>query len=167
MGVSLIVAMDAERGIGKNNDLMWHLPADMKFFKDTTVQHIVVMGRKNWDSIPDKFRPLINRQNAVLSRNKNLKLDGALVFESLQSCLANFKEDARTIFIIGGGEIYKLALELNAVDEMYITQVDDVFGADTFFPDIDFSKWSQQVVGVQPKDDRHVASFTIYKYIKK
>jgi len=69
MRTALIVAMDSERGIGKNNDLMWHLPKDMKFFKDTTQGQIVVMGRKNYDSIPEKYRPLPNRLNVVLTRN--------------------------------------------------------------------------------------------------
>ena len=84
MQIQLIVAMDSERGIGKNNDLMWHLAADMRFFKETTSGHIVVMGRKNWDSIPTKYRPLSNRENVVLTRNTDFSAEGATVFHSLE-----------------------------------------------------------------------------------
>jgi dihydrofolate reductase len=80
MKVRLIVAMDNERGIGKNNDLMWHLPADMKFFKETTLGHIVVMGRKNFDSIPERFRPLVGRENVVLTRNTAYSAENCQVF---------------------------------------------------------------------------------------
>jgi len=82
MKVSLIVAIDLEGGIGKNNDLMWHLPSDMKFFKETTKNQIVVMGRKNFDSIPEKYRPLPNRLNVILTRNKNFTADNCLVYHS-------------------------------------------------------------------------------------
>ena len=87
MKVSLIVAMDLERGIGKNNDLMWRLPEDIQFFKKTTLGHIVVMGRKNYDSIPEKYRPLINRENAILTRNVDFKAEGCIVFNSMKACL--------------------------------------------------------------------------------
>ena len=80
MKVALIVAVDQQFGIGKNNDLMWHLPADMKFFKETTMGHIVVTGRKNYDSIPERFRPLPNRENAVLTRNTEYHAPGELFF---------------------------------------------------------------------------------------
>ena len=82
MKVALIVAMDQEQGIGKNNDLMWHLPVDMKFFKETTNGHIVVMGRKNFDSIPERFRPLSNRENVILTHNATFQAEGCLVFHS-------------------------------------------------------------------------------------
>ena len=111
MKVALIVAIDAERGIGKNNDLMWHLPNDMKFFKETTQNQIVVMGRKNYDSIPEKYRPLPNRLNVVLTRNEDFQAPDCEVFTSLEACFEHFKnETERTVFIIGGGEIYKMAL---------------------------------------------------------
>ena len=123
MKVALIVAMDLERGIGKNNDLMWHLPADMKFFKETTSNQIVVMGRKNFDSIPSKFRPLPNRENVVLTRNKKYTSEGVIVFNEFDELMNSYTdENDKTVFIIGGGEIYKLALEAAILDEMYITQ---------------------------------------------
>ena len=168
MNVSLIVAMDARRGIGKNNDLMWHLPVDMNFFKETTKNQIVVMGRRNYDSIPEKFRPLPNRLNVVLTRNKEFEADNCLVFNSLNDCLKHFeKEEERKVFIIGGGEVYKLALDLNCLNEMYITFIDGVFDADTFFPEIDESGWQVNVLSNQGIDEKHSHSFTIKRYTRK
>ncbi len=160
--------MDNERGIGKNNDLMWHLPADMKFFKETTGGHIVVTGRKNYDSIPERFRPLPNRENAVLTRNAEYEAPGALVFSSLNACLEHYgNETERTVFIIGGGQIYKEAMDLNVVDEMFITHVDHVYGAETFFPAFDESKWKVETVFEHGKDEKHEVSFVVMKYSKK
>lgn len=167
MKVSLIVAMDNERGIGKNNDLMWHLPADMKFFKETTTGHIVVTGRKNYDSIPERFRPLPNRENAVLTRNADYEAPGAVVFSSLEDCLKHYaSEQERTVFIIGGGQIYKEAMALDVLDEMYITHVNHTYGADTFFPMFDESKWKMESVFEQEVDERHVVGFQVKKYTK-
>ena len=168
MKTALIVAMDSERGIGKNNDLMWHLPKDMQFFKDTTQGQIVVMGRKNYDSIPEKYRPLPNRLNVVLTRNKDFNATDCLVFHSLEDCLTYFKDEKeRTLFIIGGGEIYRMAIESNIVDEMYITHVGHVYGADTFFPDFDESLWEVETVFEQEADEKHAVSFVVKKYIRK
>ena len=168
MKVSLIVAMDAERGIGKNNDLMWHLPKDMQFFKDTTQGQIVVMGRKNYDSIPEKYRPLPNRQNVVLTRNTDFQAPNCLVFHSLQACLEHFQdEQERTVFIIGGGEIYRMAMEANVLDDMYITYVHHEYDAETFFPLFREEEWKSEVIFEQEKDERHEAAFTVKHYTKK
>lgn len=168
MKVSLIVAMDSDRGIGKNNDLMWHLPSDMRFFKETTSGHIVVMGRKNYESIPEKYRPLPNRENVVLTRNESYVADDCNIFHSLEECLNYYKsEEERTVFIIGGGEIYRQALELNVVDEMYISHVNRSYGADTFFPDFDLKKWKVETILEQLKDEKHTASFSVMRYTKK
>lgn len=168
MKVSLIVAMDAERGIGKNNDLMWHLPADMKFFKETSVGNIVVMGRKNYESIPEKFRPLPNRENVVLSRNEDFTADNCLVFHSLKDCLKHFENETdRTVYIIGGGQIYKEAMENSMVDEMYITEVNATFGADTFFPEFAADKWKKETLLTHEIDEKNPHAFVVYRYEKK
>lgn len=167
MKVSLIVAMDLDRGIGKNNDLMWHLPNDMKFFKETTQGAIVVMGRKNFESIPERFRPLPNRENVVLTRQKDFEAEGCQVFHSMDDCLENYKEDERPFFIIGGGEIYKLALEAESVDEMYITHVNKRYGADTFFPEFELKNWVVSTVVQQEADEKHETNFTVLKYTKR
>ena len=167
MKIALIVAMDRKRGIGKNNDLMWHLPADMKFFKDTTIGHIVVMGRKNFDSIPDKYRPLADRENVILTRNTTFSAEGCVVVHSIEECMEVFgSENERTLFIIGGGEIYKLALDADIVQEMYITYIDKSYDADTFFPEFDPSDWSAETIHNKAKDAKHEAGFTIIKYTR-
>lgn len=112
MKIAIIVAIDAKNGIGKDNDLLWHLPNDMKFFKEKTTDNIVVMGRKNFESIPEKFRPLPHRENVILTRNQEFKADNCLVFHSFEDVMDRFNdEEDRTMFIIGGGEIYKQALK--------------------------------------------------------
>jgi dihydrofolate reductase len=167
MKTALIVAIDANRGIGKNNDLMWHLPNDMKFFKETTQNQIVVMGRKNYDSIPERFRPLPNRLNVVLTRNLSFNAPGCKVFTSLTDCLEFFKDEKeKTVFIIGGGEIYKMALDSGRIDEMFITYIDKSYGADTFFPEFDKTQWHQNLVTEQAKDDAHDASYQIIQYTR-
>jgi dihydrofolate reductase len=168
MKVQLIVAMDNERGIGKNNDLMWHLPADMKFFKETTVGHIVVMGRKNFDSIPERFRPLVDRENVVLTRNTDYLAENCQVFHSLEACLKAYENESdRIIFIIGGGQIYQQALALNCIDELYITHVNHVYGADTFFPEINVEDWSISTVFSHPADEKNAVAFQVKHYTKK
>lgn len=167
MKTALIVAMDSERGIGKKNDLMWHLPKDMQFFKDTTQGQIVVMGRKNYDSIPEKYRPLPNRLNVVLTRNNDFNAPDCLVFHSLEDCMSYFKDEKeRTLFIIGGGEIYRMAIESNIVDEMYITHVHHSYDAETFFPEFDAVQWKSSLLFQQEIDEKHEAAFTVRKYTK-
>ena len=165
MNVKLIVAVDRNSGIGKNNDLLWHLPADMKFFKETTTGHIVVMGRKNYESIPERFRPLPNRENAVLTRQQDFEAPGCLVFHSLEGCLDHYrKESGRLVFIIGGGQLYEEALRLDYVDEMLITHVDASLEADTFFPACDPADWEAEIVSEQAADEKFPYAFTIKKY---
>ena len=140
---SLIVAMDGERGIGKDGDLPWHLPADLKHFKTITTatlqnQHrnAVVMGRKTWDSIPEKFRPLPGRLNIVLTRNQEFQAsEGVIVihdFEALEDVCDT--PDIEKVFIIGGEEIFKLALASDQCTSIYVTHIDQSFQCDTFFP---------------------------------
>lgn len=168
MRLAMIVAMDKERGIGKNNDLMWHLPADMKFFKEQTTDQIVIMGRKNYDSLPERFRPLPNRENVVLSRNTNFKAEGCILLHSLDECLEKYKsEEERTLFVIGGGEIYRQTLHSPLLSEMYITHVDKVYDADTHFPKLDESEWIITEIFSQEKDEKHEASFVIKHYKKR
>jgi dihydrofolate reductase len=168
MKIKLIVAMDLDRGIGKNNDLMWHLPADMKFFKETTMNQIVVMGRKNYESIPEKFRPLPNRINVVLTRQKDFIAENCLIFHSLQECLKHFtNETEKTLFIIGGGQIYLESLESNLIDEMFVTHVDGQFDADTFFPQIVENEWNSEILFKHEMDEKNKFDFSVTKHIKK
>jgi dihydrofolate reductase len=166
--IKLIVAMDLDRGIGKNNDLMWHLPADMQFFKTTTQGQIVIMGRKNFDSIPERFRPLPNRENVILTRNTDFSAANCLVFHSLEESIKHFENEIeRTVFIIGGGQIYGEALRLGIIDEMYITHVNHRFEAETFFPIIDESEWEITELLSYEADEKNVHSFVVKHYIRK
>ena len=165
--LSLIAALDANNGIGKDNDLMWNLPADMQFFKETTKGHVVIMGRKNYDSIPERFRPLPGRSNVVLSRQPNFEAPGCTVYDSLETCLQNTKlQEGQKAFIIGGAQIYQLALESNLVDEIYLTHIEKVYHADTFFPECTAASYQKNLVFKHPIDDKHEAKFEVYKYTK-
>jgi dihydrofolate reductase len=166
--LSMIAALDAANGIGKNNDLMWNLPADMQFFKDTTKGHVVIMGRKNYDSIPEKYRPLPGRKNVILSRQPDYEAPGCLVYSSLEACLQNLQlEDGQKAFIIGGAQIYALALESGAVQDLYLTHIEKVYGADTFFPAFDAAQFEKTLLFEQAIDDKHEAAFKAYHYSKK
>lgn len=155
MKVSLIVAVAENNVIGKDNDLIWHLPNDMKFFKETTQNHHVIMGRKNFESIPERFRPLPNRTNVIITRQKNYKAEGCIIVNSIEEALeiAKSNEDNEP-FIIGGGQIYKLALDANLVDKIYLTKVHQKFDGDTFFPNLN-SNWKEIEKIENKADEKH------------
>ena len=139
MKVSLIVAVSENYVIGKDNDLIWHLPKDMRFFKETTTGHHVIMGRKNFESIPHKFRPLPNRTNIVITRQLDYKAEGCVVVNSIEEALKVAKRNGDDeAFIIGGGQIYKLAIDAGLVDRIYLTKVHHCFDGDTIFPELNF-----------------------------
>ena len=167
MKVSLIVAVGNDGAIGKDNDLLWHLPKDMRYFKEKTLGHPIITGRKNYISIPEKYRPLVDRTNIVLTRNTDFKEDGCIIAHSLEDALdAATQEKSQEVFIIGGGQIYKEALEKNLVDTLYVTHVEGDFDADTFFPSIDNSIWKRLSESSHDKDDRHPYSFSFVVYEK-
>ena len=159
MKVSLIVAAAENRVIGKDNDLIWHLPKDMRFFKETTLGHHVIMGRKNFESIPERFRPLANRTNVIITRNSDYKAEGCVVVNSVEQALEVAKQNGDTQpFIIGGGQIYKLALENNLVDKIYLTKVHHTFDGDTFFPEIN-NEWKEVNKTVNKADEKHAYDY--------
>lgn len=137
MRVSLIVAVSENGVIGKDNDLIWHLPKDMKFFKDSTQGHHVIMGRKNFESIPHKFRPLPNRTNIIVTRQSGYVAEDCIVVNSIEDSLKIAEKNGDDEpFIIGGGQIYKVALENNLVNRVYLTRIHHSFDGDTFFPNL-------------------------------
>ena len=155
MKVSLIVAVSENGVIGKDNDLIWHLPKDMKFFKDTTMGHHVIMGRKNFESIPHKYSPLPNRTNVVITRQADYIAEGCVVVNSVESALQIAKQNGDTeAFIIGGGQIYKIALKENLVDKIYLTKVHHSFEGDTFFPELS-SDWEEVNKTENKADEKH------------
>ena len=168
--VKIIVAIAANYGIGKDNDLLWRLPADMKFFTENTKNNVVIMGRKNWDSIPDKYRPLPERINAIVTRNSEYKNDDAAVFNAVEDAIKYYSTEEyadKTIYVIGGGEIYNYALENSLVDEMLITMVQEDFEADTFFPEINEEIWDGELIIEYKSDEKNPHDFDIYHFVKK
>jgi dihydrofolate reductase len=129
--ISLIAAVGRRGELGKNNQLLWHLPQDMVHFKETTRGATVVMGRKTWDSIPKKFRPLPGRRNLVISKQKDFQATGAQVVGSVQAALDALQPEEKA-FVIGGAQIY--AAFLPYAHELVLTEIDHAFDADTFFP---------------------------------
>ena len=167
MIVSLIVAISKNKVIGKNNQLIWNLPKDMKFFMDTTLGHPVIMGRKNFESIPEKFRPLKNRTNIIITRNKNYEALDCKVVHSIKESLKCMDFGNEEVFVIGGGEIYRKFLELDLIDKMYITHIDDFFDGDTFFPDFNLDKWISKEILNHQKNDENPHDFKVIEYYKK
>lgn len=171
MKLKLIAAIGKNNELGNKNDLpLWRLSTDQKRFKNLTEGGIVVMGRKTYLSFPEKYRPLPNRRNIILTRDENFKIEGAESFTSLENFLEQPLDFARdkspeAIWIIGGGEIYKQFV--NKVNELHITHVDGEFEADTFFPVIDENIWqkiSEEKIGSDEKNSHE----TVYRiYIKK
>lgn len=168
MEIHLIVAIAKNNwGIGKNNNLLWHLPADMIFFKHTTNGFPVITGRKNYESIPPKFRPLSNRKNIILTHQKQYKASGAIVVNTIEEALNEAKkENKEKCFVIGGGEIYKLFLDHNLIDKLIITWVDCSIEADTFFPSINFENWEIIERKEFTKDEKNPFDFKIMSYQK-
>jgi len=166
MKVSLIVAVSENHVIGKDNNLIWHLPEDMKFFKKTTWGHFVIMGRKNFESIPHKYRPLPNRTNVIITRQTSYEAEGCVTVNSVEEALNRAKEVQDTEpFIIGGGEIYRLALENNLVDRIYLTRVHKKFDGDTFFPQLN-DDWKLISSEKHCADEKHICNYSFEVYEK-
>ena len=142
MTLSIIVAAAENNVIGKDNNLPWHLPADMAYFKEKTMGHCVVMGRKNFESIPEKYRPLIGRTNIVITRNSEFSYPSAVVVHSLEEAITEARSRGeKELFIIGGGEIFRQAMPL--VDKVYITRIHHSFDGDIFFPELKSVEWKE------------------------
>ncbi|MEQ8924815.1 MAG: dihydrofolate reductase [Fulvivirga sp.] len=166
MKISMIAAVAENRVIGKDNDLVWRLPDDMKFFMQKTTGHHVIMGRKNFESLPPKFSPLPNRTNIVVTRQKELTIEGATVVNSLEEAIAIAnKNGEQEAFIIGGGEIYKLGLTI--ADAMYLSEIKESFDGDAYFPEFDKSEWVEVERKNHPIDEKHKHEFDFVTYERK
>jgi dihydrofolate reductase len=165
MIVSLIAAVSENHAIGKNNDLPWHLPDDMKYFMQTTSGHYVIMGRKNYESIPEKFRPLPNRTNIVVTRQPNYDAPHCTVVHSIEDGLEMARAAGQQeVFIIGGAEIY--AEGFQKANRLYLTEIQGTVNGDTFFPRFDKSKWQEVSRKHHPADERHAFAFDFVIYEK-
>lgn len=137
--ISIIVAMAQNNVIGKDNDLPWKLPTDLKRFKEITSGHTIIMGRKCWESIPEKFRPLPNRTNVVLTRNKDYVAEGAKVSDYLVGLLTADSDQNEEIFIIGGADIYKESFPY--ANKLYLTRVLADIEGDVFLEGLVETDW--------------------------
>lgn len=161
MNLSIIVAVDENYGIGKDNQLPWHLPADLKYFKSVTTGHTVIMGRKTYDSMG---KALPNRRNIVISRQENLHLQDAELVHSLEEAISLCSSEAE-VFIIGGAKIFKQALPL--ISSMYITRIKHHFDADTFLNGIDWNDWEEVSREDCEPDEKNLYTYSFLKYQKQ
>ncbi len=162
MIVSMIAAMGKNHVIGKNNQMMWHLPLEYKYFKETTLGHCVITGRKNYEAIG---RPLPGRTNIIVTRDTELKIEGCIVVNSIEAALDYAKSKGETeAFITGGGQIYEAFLPL--VDKIYLTVVDFVQDGDVFFPSFDQEKYTKLEVASMPVGEKNSLAWTAYTYTR-
>jgi len=163
MKISAIVAMDSQNGIGVNNQLPWHLPNDLKFFKSVTMGKPIVMGRKTYESLG---RPLPGRLNVVISSQQVAAPESVKVLNSIEAALAYVaQQGTEEVFIIGGGQIFAATLPI--LNTLYITEVHTTVAADIFFPEIIMEDWSLDWEEEHPTDDQHQFAYTFKKYLRK
>lgn len=156
----MVAAIAENNALGKDNDLLWHLPDDFKRFKQITSGHYIIMGRKTFESFP---KPLPNRTHVIITRQKNYHPEGCIIVDSMEKAIEACPKD-ETIFIIGGGEIYTLGMDF--ADSIELTRVHENFEADTFFPEIDNTKWKLTSEEHHPADERHKFNFTYQTFLK-
>jgi len=161
MIVSAVVAIAENYAIGKNNELLWYLPADLKHFKAVTSGHTVIMGRKTYDSIG---KPLPNRRNVVITRKKDLLIPGVEITHSVEEALELCGNEAE-VFVIGGAEIYQSALD--RTDRIYLTTVQDSFEADAYFPEIDWEQWHETEIEKHLPDEKNKLAYTFSTLLRK
>ncbi|WP_075344236.1 dihydrofolate reductase [Tenacibaculum agarivorans] len=160
--IVIIAAIGKENELGKDNDLIWHLPADLKRFKKVTSGHHIIMGRNTFESIG---KPLPNRTSIIITRNNNYFQDGCLIANSLEQAIE--LTNGNDAFIIGGAQIYKEALAKGLADRLDITLVHQSFDADVFFPEIDQSIWKEVAREDCIADEKNKYDYSFVSYIKK
>jgi dihydrofolate reductase len=164
MEISIIVAASDNNVIGKDNQLLWHLPKDMRYFKNTTWGLPIIMGRKTYESFGSKSLP--GRPNIILSTQSNLQYEGAIVLDSLDAALRwSTENDYKEVMIIGGGQIYEMAMSIATT--IYMTRVHATIEGDTFFPSIDTSKWQLKHTISHEKDEKHAYAFDFETWKRK
>ncbi|MFQ3173591.1 MAG: dihydrofolate reductase [Flavobacterium sp.] len=159
--IIMIAAAAENNALGKNNELVWHLPNDFKRFKNLTSGHHIIMGRKTFESFP---KPLPNRTHIVITRQKNYAPAGCIVVHSIEEAIEICPKNENS-YIIGGGEIYTLAMPFS--DKIELTLVHHSFEADAFFPAINLEEWEIINSELQPKDEKHLFNYTYQTYSRK
>lgn len=160
MMLSIIVAFDRNRTIGKDNQLPWHLPRDLANFKKVTMGHPIVMGRKTYESIG---RPLPGRENIILTRNRSYEADGCKIIHTIDDLRQIKQQYNDELFILGGAEIFKEVLP--EVDRLYVTYIDAEFVGDTFFPEVDLNEWKEisREKGIKDENNPYDYEFIVYE----
>ncbi|MBF4471482.1 dihydrofolate reductase [Flavobacterium sp. HJJ] len=158
--IIMIAAVAENNALGKNNELVWHLPNDFKRFKSLTTGHHIIMGRKTFESFP---KPLPNRTHVIITRQKDYNPKDCIVVDSIEKALAVCPEN-ETSFIIGGGEIYNLGIPY--ADKLEITRVHHNFEADAFFPEINSNDWKEVQTEFNPIDEKHQFAYTYQTFVK-
>ena len=158
---TLIAAAAENNALGKDNQLVWHLPDDFKRFKQLTSGHHIIMGRKTFESFP---KPLPNRTHVVITRQKKYAPEGCIVVNSMEKAIEICPEN-EVIYIIGGGEIYNLGMPF--ANKIELTRVHDTFDADAFFPEINSNELDLVTQEFHPKDERHHFDFSFQTYLKR
>lgn len=161
--INIIVAASNNLVIGKSNDLPWHLPTDLKRFKELTQNGYVIMGRKCWESIPPKFRPLPNRKNVVVTRDINYPTDGAIIINNITKTLKFLKDEPNDnkIFVIGGGEIYKESFKF--ADKLYLTRILEDVDGDVYLEGFNEEKWTLLDSSEVIQENNHKYRFEVYE----
>ncbi|MGG6229332.1 dihydrofolate reductase [Tenacibaculum sp. SDUM215027] len=159
--ITLIAAIAKNNALGKDNDLIWHLPADLKRFKKVTTGHAILMGRNTFESIG---KPLPNRTSIIITRNNNYFIDGCLIANSIEQAIELV--EGKDAFIIGGAQVYKEALEQNLVDRLDITVLHHEFEADVFFPKIDKNIWKEVAREDFKADEKNKYDYSFVSYEK-
>ena len=160
--ITVIAAIATNNAIGKDNDLIWHLPADLKRFKKVTTGHYILMGRNTYESIG---KPLPNRTTIIITRNKNYFKEGCLIANSLEQAIEMSKEEAN-VFIIGGAQIYKETIAKDLAQQLDITMVHKDFEADVYFPEIDFKIWKEVARENFKADEKNKLDYSFISYRK-
>ncbi len=160
--ITIIAAIANNNALGKDNDLIWHLPADLKRFKKVTSGHHILMGRNTFESIG---KPLPNRTTVIITRNSDYKAEGCIVVDSIEKAIEVAKEDEQ-IFIIGGAQIYKQTIASNLVDQLDITKVHHAFDADVYFPEIDTAIWKEVSKEDFDSDEKNKYNYSFISYKK-
>ena len=164
MIISIIAAVSVNNVIGKNNALPWHLPDDMKYFMQMTKGHYVIMGRKNYQSLPQKFQPLPNRTNIIVS-SQNLVAPDCLVVSTIKEALAVARQNNESeAFLIGGHRIYMEGLPL--ADKLYLTQIHSAIDGDVYFPTVNWQEWTEISRTQHLQDARHLHSFDFMVFVR-
>ncbi|WP_018478397.1 dihydrofolate reductase [Pontibacter roseus] len=161
--IAIVVAVAENNVIGRNNQLIWHLPADLRHFKQKTMSHPMVMGRKTFESIG---KPLPGRTTIIVTRQEGFEAEGCLVVHSVQEALQKGRElDKEQVSIVGGAEIYKQVLP--EVDTIFLTEVHHTFEGDTFFPELDMAEWQEVNAEQHEPDEKNPYPYTFRELRRK